>query len=496
MHVLVTGATGFIGRALVSSLLRRGHTVTAWVRNPDRARALVGGDVALLDAADDAALARTMATVDGVINLAGEPVALTRWTTKRKASLTASRVDTTRRLVDAIADARRRPAVLVSASAIGIYGDAGDVECPENALAGTGFLAELCVAWEQEARRAEGLGVRVAIPRIGVVLGAEGGALGPMLPTFRLGLGGPIAGGRQWLSWIHLTDMIEVLLALLEDDRWSGPVNAVAPGAARNADFARALGAAVGRPAFLPVPGVALKLALGEGAQVVTASQHVVPARLMAGGFAFAHPTLDGALGEILGLVNTVDTARATDGEVKGARYQLRQSALLDAPLHEVFPFFARAENLGLITPSWTTFRILKSPPEIGVDSRIDYTIKLNGVPMRWRTRIAVWEPPAPGGTLAPGGGTTARFVDSQERGPYTLWWHEHRFEAVGNKTLMSDTVHYTLPLGPLGWIAHAVMVRGMLRRIFGFRYQAMRARFGIGGAATPAERPAAAAAA
>jgi ligand-binding SRPBCC domain-containing protein len=125
----------------------------------------------------------------------------------------------------------------------------------------------------------------------------------------------------------------------------------------------------------------------------------------------------------------------------------------------------------------------------MSVDARIDYTIKLNGIPMRWRTRIAVWEPPTPGGT-------SGRFVDSQERGPYSLWWHEHRFEAVGDKTLMSDTVHYTLPLGPLGWIAHAVMVRGMLRRIFGFRYQAMRARFGIGGRAPETEtRPTAAAA-
>jgi len=489
MHVLVTGATGFIGRSLVPSLIQRGHTVTAWVRNPDRARALIGGDVRLVGARDDAALARTIESVDGVINLAGEPVAMTRWTAARRSSLTSSRVDTTRLLVDAIARANRRPSVLVSASAIGVYGDAGDAECRENAPAGAGFLADLCVAWEREAQRANALGVRVAIPRIGVVLGAEGGALAPMLPAFRLGLGGPIAGGRQWLSWIHLDDMVGVLVSMLEDKRWSGAVNAVAPGAVRNVDFARALGAAVHRPAVLPLPGAALRLALGESAQVVTASQRVVPARLHAGGFRFAHPELAGALQEVLGLVNTVDIARASSDAVKGARFQLRQSALLDAPLHEVFPFFARAENLGLITPSWTAFRILKAPPEMSVDARIDYTIKLNGIPMRWRTRIAVWEPATPGGT-------TARFVDSQERGPYSLWWHEHRFEAVGDKTLMSDTVHYTLPLGPLGWIAHAVMVRGMLRRIFGFRYQAMRARFGIGGRADEAETRATAAAA
>lgn len=195
MHVLVTGATGFIGRSLVPSLIQRGHTVTAWVRNPDRARALIGGDVRLVGARDDAALARTIESVDGVINLAGEPVAMTRWTAARRSSLTSSRVDTTRLLVDAIARANRRPSVLVSASAIGVYGDAGDAECRENAPAGAGFLADLCVAWEREAQRANALGVRVAIPASAWSSVPKGARSRRCCPRFASGSAAPSRAG-------------------------------------------------------------------------------------------------------------------------------------------------------------------------------------------------------------------------------------------------------------------------------------------------------------
>lgn len=300
MHVLVTGATGFIGRALTLRLEAEGHAVSAWVRNPAAARASLGEGPRLLDASRSASLNEVMGEIDGVINLAGEPVALTRWTDARRERLVASRVDVTRALVSTMAACVKRPRVLVSASAVGYYGDRGDDIVDESSPAGSGFLADLCNAWEKAAREASPLGVRVTSPRIGIVLGPGGGALAPMLPAFKAGLGGPIAGGKQWMSWIHLDDMVNLLLTLLTDDRYDGPVNATAPNPVTNTEFARTLGAALHRPSLIPLPGFALKLALGESAEVVTGGQRVRGRRTEELGFRFVHETLAGALEDIV----------------------------------------------------------------------------------------------------------------------------------------------------------------------------------------------------
>lgn len=301
MHVLVTGATGFIGRALTKRLEGEGHVVSAWVRDPTAARSVLGGSTRLIDARSSTALAEVMPDIEGVINLAGEPVALTRWTDARRERLVASRVDVTRSLIAAMPGSSRRPSVLVSASAVGYYGDRGDDILDESSPPGSGFLADLCKAWEAAAMGAERLGVRVSSPRIGIVLGPGGGALAPMLPAFKAGLGGPIAGGRQWMSWIHLDDMVNLLLTLLTDERHRGPVNATAPNPVTNAEFSRTLGAALHRPSLIPLPGFALKLALGESAEVVIGGQRVRSLRTEEHGFRFDHPTLAGALEDIIG---------------------------------------------------------------------------------------------------------------------------------------------------------------------------------------------------
>lgn len=300
MHVLVTGATGFIGRALTQRLEAEGHSVSAWVRNPTAARAALGEGPRLLDASRSASLSEVMAEIDGVINLAGEPVALTRWTDARRERLVASRVDVTRVLVAAMTACTERPHVLVSASAVGYYGDRGDDLVDESSPAGSGFLADLCKAWEAAAHEASPLGVRVTSPRIGIVLGPGGGALAPMLPAFKAGLGGPIAGGKQWMSWIHLDDMVNLLLTLLTDDRYHGPVNATAPNPVTNAEFTKSLGAALHRPTVVPLPGFALKLALGESAEVVIGGQRVRGRRTEELGFRFAHESLAAALEDIV----------------------------------------------------------------------------------------------------------------------------------------------------------------------------------------------------
>jgi len=287
VQVVVTGGTGFVGRALVAALGAAGHAAVGVTRDPARAAG---------EAVGWESLGPAVGAADAVVHLAGAPLAAGRWTPERKARIRASRVDTTRAIVDALAQAEPRPAVLVSASAVGWYGPRGDEPLDETASAGSGFLAEVCRAWEAEAERAEALGVRVVRLRLGVVLGRDGGALARMVPAFRAFVGGPIGSGRQWMSWIHRDDVIGLVLAALGDPRWRGAVNATAPSPVRNADFASALGATLARPSVVRTPAFVLRLALGEMADVLLTGQRVVPGVATALGFHWRYPDLRGAL--------------------------------------------------------------------------------------------------------------------------------------------------------------------------------------------------------
>jgi len=301
MRMLVTGATGFIGRALIARLRRDGHAIVAGVRSEERARRVLGADVELVRASGGDALAAAVARADAVVNLSGEPVVGKRWTAERRRVLEESRVGVTRDLVSAIAAASPRPRVLVSGSAVGWYGDRGDERLTESSSPGDDFLARLCRAWEEAARAAETSGVRVVTLRTGVVLGPGGGALAQMLPPFRLGLGGPVGSGRQYFPWIHLQDLVSAIAAAIGDDRYRGPVNGVGPQEATSRTFASALGRALHRPAILPMPALALRVIFGEAANVLLASQRAEPRVLLTNGFTFAFPDLDGALADIVG---------------------------------------------------------------------------------------------------------------------------------------------------------------------------------------------------
>ncbi len=301
MRALVTGATGFVGRALLARLDGRPVVLT---RDPARARAVLG-EGPELHAWDGAAPppADAFRDVDVVFHLAGEGVASGRWTEERKALIRDSRVSGTRRLVQAMAElapSTSRPKVLVSASAVGVYGDRGEEVLTESSSIGTDFLAGVCRAWEAEAMKAHPFGIRVILARLGVVLGSGGGALSRMLPPFRMGLGGRLGSGTQWMSWIHRDDLVGLLLHAAASGSPSGPMNAVSPEPVRNTDFTKALGRALGRPAMLPVPAFALRMALGEMAGFLLASQRVVPKAAEAASFPFRFPALDGALKEVL----------------------------------------------------------------------------------------------------------------------------------------------------------------------------------------------------
>ena len=295
VNVTITGATGRIGGRIVAALQERGDTVTVLSRDPERAAAALGVEALAWQPEAEAAPSAALAGRDAVVHLAGEDVAQ-RWSADAKRRLLASRELGTRNLVAGLAAAEPRPGVLVSSSAVGFYGPRGDEPVTEQTPPGDDFLAGICRAWEREAEAAERLGVRVVRVRTGVVLDKGGGALEKMLPFFKLGVGGPVAGGRQYLPWIHVDDLVSMYLAALDGAGWSGAVNGTAPEPVTNKEFSRALGRALHRPAFAPVPGFAVRALYGEMADIVVHGQRAVPERPLALGFAFAHPRLDEAL--------------------------------------------------------------------------------------------------------------------------------------------------------------------------------------------------------
>jgi uncharacterized protein len=289
MKITITGASGMIGAKLVERLRARGDEVTTLSRKPSSA-----GTVAW-QPEDEPAPAAALAGRDAVIHLAGENVAQ-RWSDDAKRRIRSSRELGTRHLVAGIEAADPRPGVLVSSSAVGIYGAHGDEELDEQTPAGNDFLAEVCVVWEREAERAAELGLRVVTVRTGLVLDQSGGALAKMLPFFKLGVGGPVAGGAQYMPWIHVDDVVGLYVAAVDGDAWNGPVNASAPEPVTNKTFSQALGRALHRPAVAPVPGLAVRALYGEMAEIVTKGQRVIPRRAQEHGYAFRHTDLDEAL--------------------------------------------------------------------------------------------------------------------------------------------------------------------------------------------------------
>ncbi|HEU5409323.1 MAG TPA: TIGR01777 family oxidoreductase [Nitrospira sp.] len=302
MRIIVTGGTGFIGRALVNELLENGHNVTILSRNAGSARALLPSSAACINwnPSSPGTCSEVFADADAVINLAGAPIAEGRWTESRKRLIWDSRVSATRAVVEALRSHATKPCVLLNASGIGYYGASDDRLLDEGAARGTGFLADLCLAWEGEAMSAAEFGTRVVIVRTGMVLEADGGALAKMLLPFRLFAGGPIIPGTQWVSWIHRRDHIGIIQWALVNDGVSGPLNSVAPEPVTMKTFCEVLGRVIHRPSWLPVPRIALNVLLGELGTILTTGQRVIPTKAKAEGYTFQYPKLEPALQAIL----------------------------------------------------------------------------------------------------------------------------------------------------------------------------------------------------
>jgi uncharacterized protein (TIGR01777 family) len=299
MKILVTGATGLIGRNLSRSLSSAGHRVVGLSRSPERARE--APEMFKWDPLSGPPPAEALKGVEAVVHLAGEPIAARRWTDDQKKRIRDSRVISTRHLVEGMRAAKPSPAVFVAGSAVGFYGDTGDSPADESAPAGKGFLSEICREWEAEAERARDLSVRVVMVRTGVVLSPDDGALKKMLPAFKMGVAGPLASGRQWFPWIHIDDIVGIFEHAIFTPAMSGPANGVAPESVTNAEFTRQLARVLRRPAFLAAPEFALRLIMGEMADVLLASQRVIPRAALDSGYSFKYPLLAGALEDLLG---------------------------------------------------------------------------------------------------------------------------------------------------------------------------------------------------
>jgi uncharacterized protein (TIGR01777 family) len=301
--VVIAGATGLIGTALAASCARDGLAVTALVRDPGRASPrLPGATLVKWDGEKGPPPAEAIAGASAVVNLVGEPIAAKRWSEAQKRRVRESRVLATRALVDGLRAGEGRPGVLVQASGTGFYGDRGDEILTEASKTGAGFLAEVCREWEGEAEKARELGVRVVLLRSGLVLSRGGGFLAKILPPFRLGVGGHVGSGRQWLPWIHIDDEIRLIRHAMATPAVSGAVNAVAPEPVTNAELTTALGRALGRPTVLAAPAFALRLALGGemAEELILASQRAMPVRTLESGFKFQHPLLAPALKDLV----------------------------------------------------------------------------------------------------------------------------------------------------------------------------------------------------
>ena len=297
MHILLTGGTGLIGRQLCQRLSQQGHQLTVWSRRPEEVPRLCGDTVRgvahLNDLGDQ--------PVDALINLAGAPIADRPWTRKRRTLLWDSRIGLTEQLLAWMERSEQKPQVMISGSAVGWYGDGGERELDETAQpVKEDFASHLCGAWEETAQRAQALGVRVVIIRTGLVLSDQGGFLQRLLLPFKFGMGGPIGNGRQWMPWIHIQDQIAAIEFLLNQSDAQGPYNLCAPSPARNSDFAKALAAVLHRPAFMPLPGLALKILMGELSVLLLGGQRARPARLEEAGFSFRFTQLHDALNDLL----------------------------------------------------------------------------------------------------------------------------------------------------------------------------------------------------
>lgn len=449
MKILMTGATGMIGKQIGKKLVRDGHQVFIVARDPKKAEKDVPYPCTVIqgDLGKEVLHDLRLNDMEAVIHLAGENVGDSRWTEEKKKRIHDSRVKGTTHLLQSLQGAHNLK-VIVGASAIGYYGDRGDEILTETSEVGKDFLAGVCEEWEKPYRGREPQ-VRTVLFRTGVVLSGFDGAFLKMLAPFQWGIGGALGDGKQWMSWIHLDDIVALYCEAIQNEKWAGIYNAVSPDPVTNQEFTAAMAKTMKTRVAPAAPKLAIKTLVGEMSTLVLSSQRVKNERLMQEKFHYKYPRLDQALKDCCQYYQNGDSLFYTE-------------QFLPVPLSKVFPFFASADNLEKITPESLNFKIKKkSSEDIHEGTLIDYDLKIHGVPVGWQTKIEKWQPPQ-------------KFIDTQLKGPYKKWEHTHEFEELGGGTLMRDIVRYQLPVGVLGKAVAGKWVEGDVHKIFAYRREAV----------------------
>ena len=451
MKVLVTGATGFVGKKISRELILRGHELVVITRDQQRTQRDFPYPAEIFEW-DYRSQDFPVAALDGVsavVHLMGESIAEGRWTEARKKSLYDSRVLATKKLVSAL---QRSSAVqtFVAASAIGFYPYSASQSFTETSEGGEGFLQGLCADWEDASDPLESL-LRRVIVRVGLVLG-YGGALTKLEPLFSYGITSPLATGEQWMSWIHVDDLTRMFCDAVEKDSWRGVYNGCSPAPVTNAQFHRAMAEVFSRPMLPSTPAFMMRLVLGEMAQVVLGSQKVLPERALKESFSFTYTDLDSCLQTLYphgGFTKVIEDSQFLAG------YDL-----------SIFAFFQNEKNLEKLSPSFLKFQVLgKSTEELQKGTVIRYRLSLNGIPLRWSSQITHWDPPH-------------QFSDIQLTGPYQTWDHTHSFVQTPKGVMVSDKVFYKLPLPFFSsWLA-GWKVAADVAKIFAYRREQMESLF------------------
>lgn len=456
MNILITGATGLVGKALIQKLLLNGHNITAVSRVYKTAKKSLPSNVKVIecDLNYQTIPAKQIEDIDSVVSLMGENVSYGRWSKKRKQRIHHSRVEANKNLLASIKDLKIN--CFVGASAIGVYKQSqGDEVLDENSETDSHFLANVCKDWEGVYQELD-QSVRSVILRIGVVLDQSEGMLKKLIPIYRLGLGGPIGNGKGWMSWIHVDDLVSMIHQSLKEDSTAGVYNAVTPNACQNKDLNFQLAKAVHRPAIFNVPHFMIKLLFGEMGSLALNSQRITTRFPMK----FKYSTIKEAIDHVC-INKTLPPHKKTS-----FHYRFQVNQFIASELDEVFDFFKEAKNLENITPPLLNFRILnQSTPEIKQGTEFNYKLKVHGIPIYWKTIITNWK-------------TNEMFTDYQAKGPYKTWFHTHEFHKVNGGVLMVDTVDYALPFGYLGDLFGKWLVKKDVQKIFDYRKEVIEEVF------------------